>query len=38
MVGVIEDDRQIQRLLVERQAAAQTATIVVVLELKRGKA
>lgn len=38
MAGVIEDDRQIQRLLVERQAAAQTATIVVVLELKRGKA
>ena len=40
MAGVIEDDRQIQRLLVERQAAAQTATVVVVWELgsERGKA
>lgn len=38
MAGVIEDDRQIQRLHVERQAAAQTATTIVVLELERGKA
>lgn len=38
MAGVIEDDRQIQRLLVERQAVAQTATTIVVLELERGKA
>lgn len=34
MAGVIEDDRQIQSLHVERQAAAQTATSVVVLELE----
>ena len=33
MAGVIEDDRQIQRLLVERQAGAETATVVTVLEL-----
>lgn len=38
MAGVIEDDRQIQRLHVERQAGPKTATFVVVLELKRGKA
>ena len=38
MAGVIEDDRQIQRLPVERQAGPKTATFVVVLELKRGKA
>jgi Holliday junction resolvase RusA-like endonuclease len=38
MAGVIEDDRQIQRLHVERQAAAQTATSVVVLELGAGRA
>ena len=38
MAGVIEDDRQIQRLLVERQSTAQTATTIVVLELERGKA
>ena len=34
MAGVIEDDRQIQSLHVERQVAAQTATSVVVLELE----
>ena len=34
MAGVIEDDRQIQRLLVERQAADQTATVVIVKELE----
>lgn len=33
MAGVIEDDRQIQRLLVERQAGPKTATVVTVLEL-----
>lgn len=33
MAGVIEDDRQIQRLHVERQAGTQTATTVTVLEL-----
>ena len=33
MAGVIEDDRQIQRLLVERQTAPKTATVVTVLEL-----
>lgn len=33
MAGVIEDDRQIQRLHVERQLWTQTATIVTVLEL-----
>lgn len=33
MAGVIEDDRQIQRLHVERQVWTQTATIVTVLEL-----
>ena len=37
MAGVIEDDRQIQRLHVERQVAAQTATTVVVLELEPGR-
>ena len=34
MAGVIEDDRQIQRLHVERQTAAQTATVVTVLEFQ----
>ena len=34
MAGVIEDDRQIQRLHVERQLWTQTATIVTVLELE----
>ena len=34
MAGVIEDDRQIQRLHVERQAGSQTATIVTVLEFR----
>ena len=34
MAGVIEDDRQIQRLLVERQVAVQTATVVTVLEFQ----
>ena len=34
MAGVIEDDRQIQRLHVERQAGIQTATVVTVLELE----
>ena len=33
MAGVIEDDRQIQRLLVERQTGPKTATVVTVLEL-----
>lgn len=33
MAGVIEDDRQIQRLLVERQTGSKTATVVTVLEL-----
>ena len=33
MAGVIEDDRQIQRLLVERQAGPKTATVVTVREL-----
>ena len=37
MAGVIEDDRQIQCLHVERQAAAQTATVVVVWELGPGR-
>ena len=37
MAGVIEDDRQIQSLHVERQVAAQTATSVVVLELEPGR-
>lgn len=34
MAGVIEDDRQIQSLHVERQLWTQTATIVTVLELE----
>ena len=34
MAGVIEDDRQIQRLHVERQAGPKTATVVTVLELE----
>ena len=34
MAGVIEDDRQIQRLHVEQQAGSQTATIVTVLEFR----
>ena len=34
MAGVIEDDRQIQRLLVERQVEVQTATVVTVLEFQ----
>ncbi len=40
MAGVIEDDRQIQRLLVERRTGPKTATVVVVWELgsERGKA
>lgn len=38
MAGVIEDDRQIQSLHVERQAATQTATTVVVLALGPGRA
>ena len=33
MAGVIEDDRQIQRLLVERQTGPKTATVVTVLHL-----
>lgn len=33
MAGVIEDDRQIQRLHVERQVWTHTATVVTVLEL-----
>lgn len=37
MAGVIEDDRQIQRLLVERQAGPKTATVVVVWELEPGR-
>lgn len=37
MAGVIEDDRQIQRLHVERQLWTQTATIVTVLELEPGR-
>lgn len=36
MAGVIEDDRQIQRLHVERQAGPKTATVVTVLELDEG--
>ena len=40
MAGVIEDDRQIQRLHVERQVWTHTATVVTVwgLELGRAKA
>ena len=34
MAGVIEDDRQIQRLLVERQTGPKTATVVTVKELE----
>lgn len=37
MAGVIEDDRQIQRLHVERQIGPQTATVVTVLELEEEK-
>lgn len=37
MAGVIEDDRQIQRLHVERQAGPKTATVVVVWELEPGR-
>ncbi len=37
MAGVIEDDRQIQSLHVERQLWTQTATIVTVLELEPGR-
>ena len=33
MAGVIEDDRQIQRLLVERRTGPKTTTVVTVLEL-----
>ena len=34
MAGVIEDDRQIQRLHVERQIGPQTATVVTVSEME----
>lgn len=37
MAGVIEDDRQIQRLLVERQAGPKTATVVTVLEIQHDR-
>ena len=37
MAGVIEDDRQIQRLHVERQTGPKTATVVTVLELGEGE-
>ena len=37
MAGVIEDDRQIQRLLVERQAGTETATVVTVLEIQHDR-
>ena len=37
MAGVIEDDRQIQRLLVERRTGPKTATVVVVWELEPGR-
>lgn len=37
MAGVIEDDRQIQRLLVERQAGPKTTTVVTVLEIQHDR-
>lgn len=37
MAGVIEDDRQIQRLLVERQTGPKTATVVTVLEIQHDR-
>ena len=37
MAGVIEDDRQIQRLHVERQAGPKTSTIVTVLEIQHDR-
>ena len=37
MAGVIEDDRQIQRLHVERQAGPKTATVVTVLEIQHDR-
>lgn len=37
MAGVIEDDRQIQRLLVERRTGPKTATIVTVLEIQHDR-
>lgn len=37
MAGVIEDDRQIQRLLVERRTGPKTATVVTVLEIQHDR-